>query len=128
MSGFGRDDPCQMPSHFFYHALRLDYDTAVRAPTERQNCSSARANGGPFTVAVVIPTWLARRNGIAPTLASSPGGLLLQLCGLVLLALGLLLFAPSLGRSPPRARGRSPPATRRRRSSCTAPTATYATR
>jgi hypothetical protein len=39
MSGFGSDDPREMPAHFFYRALRLDYDTAVRAGTEKQNCS-----------------------------------------------------------------------------------------
>lgn len=39
MSGFGADDPHQMPPHFFYGALRLKYDTAVRAETAEQNCS-----------------------------------------------------------------------------------------
>jgi transcription elongation factor Elf1 len=28
-----------MPPHFFYGALRLDYRTAIRAQTEKQNCS-----------------------------------------------------------------------------------------
>ena len=39
MSDFGRDDPHQMPVHFFYRARRLDYGTAVRAQTEKHNCS-----------------------------------------------------------------------------------------
>ena len=39
MSAFGSDDPREMPPHFFWGALRLDYGTAVRAETTRQNCS-----------------------------------------------------------------------------------------
>src|SRR3990172_474214 len=39
MSDFGRNDPREMPVHFFYRSLRLDYGTAVRADFERQNCS-----------------------------------------------------------------------------------------
>jgi len=40
MSGnFGRDDPREMPAHFFYRSLRIDYGSAVRADPERQNCS-----------------------------------------------------------------------------------------
>lgn len=39
MGGFGSDDPRDMPAHFFFRALRLDYATAVRAETGRQNCS-----------------------------------------------------------------------------------------
>jgi hypothetical protein len=39
LSAFGRDDPREMPPHFFYGALRLDYQKASRARTERQNCS-----------------------------------------------------------------------------------------
>jgi len=36
---FGRDDPREMPAHFFYRSLRVDYGSAVRANAERQNCS-----------------------------------------------------------------------------------------
>jgi hypothetical protein len=36
---FGRDDPREMPAHFFYRSLRIDYGSAVRADPERQNCS-----------------------------------------------------------------------------------------
>ena len=39
MSDFGRDDPRQMPRYLFDRALRRDYDTAVRANTDQQNCS-----------------------------------------------------------------------------------------
>jgi protein-S-isoprenylcysteine O-methyltransferase Ste14 len=49
-------------------------------------------------VAVLVPLWIARANGIAPRLAGSAAGLVLQLGGLALLALGLLLFGASLRR------------------------------
>lgn len=39
MSYFGRDDPREMPEHFFHGAKRLDYATALRANPEAQNCS-----------------------------------------------------------------------------------------
>ncbi|MEW5978916.1 MAG: zinc-ribbon domain containing protein [Acidobacteriota bacterium] len=39
MTAFGRDDPREMPPHFFYRSVRMDYSSAVRADTERQNCS-----------------------------------------------------------------------------------------
>jgi hypothetical protein len=39
MSDFGRDNPREIPLHLFFGSLRIDYDTAVRAETERQNCS-----------------------------------------------------------------------------------------
>jgi hypothetical protein len=31
MSGFGNDDPREMPAHFFYRSLRVNYETAVRS-------------------------------------------------------------------------------------------------
>ena len=52
----------------------------------------------PFVMAVVIPVWLARRNGIALTVAAGAVPLLGQLAGALLLAVGLLLFASSLRR------------------------------
>jgi protein-S-isoprenylcysteine O-methyltransferase Ste14 len=52
----------------------------------------------PFTVAIVIPVWLARRDGIRIGLAASPGDLAVQALGIALLAVGLLLFLASLGR------------------------------
>jgi hypothetical protein len=39
MTDFGRDNPRDMPLHFFYEAARLDYQSAVRANVDRQNCS-----------------------------------------------------------------------------------------
>jgi hypothetical protein len=39
MTGFGSDDPREMPPHFFLWSLRVDYETAVRADTDKQNCS-----------------------------------------------------------------------------------------
>ena len=39
MSDFGLHDPRDMPAHLFWQALRVDYDTAVRANPEKQNCS-----------------------------------------------------------------------------------------
>ena len=36
---FGRSDPRNMPGHFFYGALKLDYPTAIRADVEKQNYS-----------------------------------------------------------------------------------------
>jgi len=39
VSDFGRDDPREMPIHFFLGSLRLDYHTAVRADPGKQNCS-----------------------------------------------------------------------------------------
>jgi protein-S-isoprenylcysteine O-methyltransferase Ste14 len=52
----------------------------------------------PFTVAVVIPIWLARRDGIRSGLGASLGGLVVQGCGVGLLAIGVVLFLASLGR------------------------------
>jgi protein-S-isoprenylcysteine O-methyltransferase Ste14 len=52
----------------------------------------------PFTVAVVIPVWLARRDGLSLGLGSSPGEVGLQALGLGLLGVGLLLFVASLAR------------------------------
>lgn len=38
MGGFGRDDPREMPPHFFLGSLRIHYASAVRADADRQNC------------------------------------------------------------------------------------------
>ena len=37
MSGFGRDEPREMPVHFFYGSLRIHYASAVRSDVSRQN-------------------------------------------------------------------------------------------
>ena len=52
----------------------------------------------PFMVAVVVPVWLARSNHISLTLGASGIQMVAQLAGLVLLILGLGLFASSLRR------------------------------
>ena len=38
-SDFGRDDPREMPAHFFFRSLWIEYGSAVRADPGRQNCS-----------------------------------------------------------------------------------------
>lgn len=52
----------------------------------------------PFTVAVVIPTWIARRNGVRPGFGPGEPRMLVQTAGLLLLVIGLFLFAASLRR------------------------------
>jgi protein-S-isoprenylcysteine O-methyltransferase Ste14 len=52
----------------------------------------------PFVVAVVIPVWLARTNDISPALGPTALHIFAQLTGLLLVALGLFLFAASLRR------------------------------
>lgn len=52
----------------------------------------------PFTVAVLIPIWLARRDDIRLSVAETPMMLLVQACGVASLAVGLTLFATSLRR------------------------------
>jgi len=59
----------------------------------------------PFSVAVLVPLWIARRSGITPTLGASPGSFLFQLLGLVLLGAGLALFSTSLRRFATEGRG-----------------------
>jgi protein-S-isoprenylcysteine O-methyltransferase Ste14 len=52
----------------------------------------------PFTVAVGVPVWIARRYGIEPALGDGGLAWLLQLAGLGLVALGAAFFAASLQR------------------------------
>jgi protein-S-isoprenylcysteine O-methyltransferase Ste14 len=52
----------------------------------------------PFTVTVLIPMWIAQRNGVTVTIGSSVAPVLIQLTGVTLLALGLVLFVASLWR------------------------------
>jgi protein-S-isoprenylcysteine O-methyltransferase Ste14 len=59
----------------------------------------------PFTVTVIVPAWLARRNGVTLAAGSSLPDLALQATGLVLLAVGALLFAASLRRFATEGRG-----------------------
>jgi protein-S-isoprenylcysteine O-methyltransferase Ste14 len=59
----------------------------------------------PFTMAVLVPVWLARRNGIPPALGATVGEVAAQLAGLALLVLGLILFVASLRRFATEGRG-----------------------
>ena len=52
----------------------------------------------PFTVTVLIPWWIAARYGVVPAIGGSTAELTLQVCGVVPLALGVLLFASTLRR------------------------------
>lgn len=59
----------------------------------------------PFTAAVLIPVWLARREGLKIALATSSVGLALQGVGLVAAGVGLALFLASLRRLAAEGRG-----------------------
>jgi protein-S-isoprenylcysteine O-methyltransferase Ste14 len=52
----------------------------------------------PFTVTVVVPVWLARRFGVAPSWPASAEGWLLALLGLAALLLGAILLGACLRR------------------------------
>jgi len=52
----------------------------------------------PFTVAVLVPRWIARRYAIVAGLGDSPVHVLIQVVGIAFCAIGLLLFAASLRR------------------------------
>jgi protein-S-isoprenylcysteine O-methyltransferase Ste14 len=59
----------------------------------------------PFTVAVLVPLWIARRYGVEASLASGGSEWALQFIGLALLALGLVFFTTSLFRFATEGRG-----------------------
>jgi protein-S-isoprenylcysteine O-methyltransferase Ste14 len=59
----------------------------------------------PFTVAVLIPLWLTRRNGSTLVVGSSMTQILPQVAGLGLLTVGVLLFLASLRRFVTEGRG-----------------------
>ena len=52
----------------------------------------------PFTVAVLVPVWIMRRYAIAPAVAGTSGGLVLQAAGVGTAAIGLVLFSSCLRR------------------------------
>lgn len=52
----------------------------------------------PFMVVVVIPIWLARRNGVHPALGATFPQVMAQIAGLVFCVIGVVLFASSLRR------------------------------
>jgi protein-S-isoprenylcysteine O-methyltransferase Ste14 len=50
----------------------------------------------PFTVAVLVPLWLARTNNISPQIGADTLQVVLQLAGVGILVVGLILFSASL--------------------------------
>src|SRR5574342_283642 len=52
----------------------------------------------PFTVTILVPAWIAGRYGIVPAPGASAAVLVLRGGGLVVLAIGLVLFASSVRR------------------------------
>ena len=52
----------------------------------------------PFVMAVLVPVWLARRNGVAFALGTTRVGPAAQVAGVGLLLIGLVLFVSSLRR------------------------------
>jgi protein-S-isoprenylcysteine O-methyltransferase Ste14 len=50
----------------------------------------------PFTVAVLVPLWLARNNDISPALGTTALEMFAQIVGVLLLVVGLMLFSASL--------------------------------
>jgi protein-S-isoprenylcysteine O-methyltransferase Ste14 len=59
----------------------------------------------PFTMAVLVPMWIARRNGIVPSLGATAGEVAAQVAGAALLVVGLTLFLASLRRFATEGRG-----------------------
>jgi protein-S-isoprenylcysteine O-methyltransferase Ste14 len=52
----------------------------------------------PFTVAGLVPLWIAQRYGVALTVGGSVGPIFFQVVGLALLSVGLILFVASVWR------------------------------
>lgn len=50
----------------------------------------------PFTVAVLVPLWIARSNDITPEIGRTAGQVFVQIVGILFLAVGLILFTASL--------------------------------
>ena len=50
----------------------------------------------PFSVAVLIPLWLARTNDISISIGTDAAEVVLQIAGILILAVGLILFSASL--------------------------------
>jgi len=50
----------------------------------------------PFSVAVLVPLWLARTNNISPVIGTIGPQMLVQVVGLLVLAVGLILFSAAL--------------------------------
>lgn len=52
----------------------------------------------PFSVAVLVPIWIARLHGVRPALGRSAGPIILQSAGVALICLGLVLAIASVRR------------------------------
>jgi protein-S-isoprenylcysteine O-methyltransferase Ste14 len=52
----------------------------------------------PFTAAVLVPVWLARRDGLRIGPGPGPGAIAAQAAGLVLIGIGVALFVATLRR------------------------------
>jgi protein-S-isoprenylcysteine O-methyltransferase Ste14 len=52
----------------------------------------------PFTVVVVVPVWIARRDAVVAATGVTAGEMAIQILGLAVLGVGLVLFAASLRR------------------------------
>jgi protein-S-isoprenylcysteine O-methyltransferase Ste14 len=50
----------------------------------------------PFTVAVLVPFWIARNNNISPAIGRTPSQLFLQIAGSLVVVVGVILFSASL--------------------------------
>ena len=50
----------------------------------------------PFSLAVLVPLWLARNNNTSPVIGTAGPQMLVQVVGLLLLAVGLILFSAAL--------------------------------
>ena len=59
----------------------------------------------PFTVAVLVPIWICRRDAISLAVAETPGGIALQAAGVGVGAVGLVLFWSCLRRFATEGRG-----------------------
>ena len=52
----------------------------------------------PGTMVVLVPLWIARRYSIEPSWPRTAGGIVLAICGALMLVPGVLLFGSSLRR------------------------------
>lgn len=59
----------------------------------------------PFTVAILMPLWIARREGIGPALGPGAVAIAAQAAGIVLAGLGVALFVATLRRFAVEGRG-----------------------
>jgi len=59
----------------------------------------------PFTVTVIIPSWLARRYHVSLTIGTTAPEIVLQVLGVASLGVGLVLFAASLRQFAVRGKG-----------------------